>query len=560
LIDCTNVPGGSALPGTPCDDGDATTGNDVYGTDCTCAGQLIDCTNVPGGSALPGTPCDDGNPSTDNDVYGADCSCAGQLIDCTSEAGPDQTICGFTATMQAAGIGNWSGPANVTFTDASAAQTVVLAAQPGSYDLYWTVTVGSCIGIDTVTITFNAVGDASFAYAQSSYCHGDPSATPWVAQQGGGFTAFPSGLMIDSSSGTVDIGNSAPGTYQIAYAIGGTCPASENQSITIAADADASWSLPAALCSTGAALDLNTLVTGTPGGSWIGTGVSNGVFDPSGLSGAVQVTYSVSIGSCTSESAQSIMVLEPPVANAGPDVSACGLRASMSAVGANGSWSLPTGITPYNSLNTPAMEIGAAAYGTYALVWSVTNGTCSASDTALVSFIDPVPGLGVDAGEDQFLAVVDHTWLLGSATAGANLSWWVLSGSGSIEEPNDSSTAITGLGLGDNLIVLTASINPCASVSDTVLLHVDDLFIPEGYSPNGDGSNDRWEIRGIEAYPNSALQVFNRWGKLVFEADAYANEWDGRSRNGQALPDDTYFYVLNLSGQRTYNGPVIIKR
>jgi len=76
--DCLGVPGGTALPGTPCDDGDPNTTGDVYLADCSCAGApSLDCLGVPGGTALPGTPCDDGNPDTENDVYGQDCSCAG---------------------------------------------------------------------------------------------------------------------------------------------------------------------------------------------------------------------------------------------------------------------------------------------------------------------------------------------------------------------------------------------------------------------------------------------------------------------------------------------------
>jgi hypothetical protein len=86
------VPGGSATIGSACNDGNANTGNDVYGADCVCAGQLIDCLGVPGGSATVGSACDDGNANTGNDVYGADCVCAGQLIDCLGVPGGTATI------------------------------------------------------------------------------------------------------------------------------------------------------------------------------------------------------------------------------------------------------------------------------------------------------------------------------------------------------------------------------------------------------------------------------------------------------------------------------------
>ncbi|MEZ4739652.1 MAG: hypothetical protein R2818_09970 [Flavobacteriales bacterium] len=63
--------GGSALPGTPCDDGNASTGNDVYQSDCSCEGQVIDCTGVVGEWPYPAPACDDGNNNTINDTGAA---------------------------------------------------------------------------------------------------------------------------------------------------------------------------------------------------------------------------------------------------------------------------------------------------------------------------------------------------------------------------------------------------------------------------------------------------------------------------------------------------------
>ena len=82
LVDCQGTPGGSALPGTACNDGNANTGNDTWDANCNCVGQLVDCQGTPGGSALPGTACNDGNANTGNDAWDANCNCVGQLIDC----------------------------------------------------------------------------------------------------------------------------------------------------------------------------------------------------------------------------------------------------------------------------------------------------------------------------------------------------------------------------------------------------------------------------------------------------------------------------------------------
>ncbi|MBK9418403.1 MAG: T9SS type A sorting domain-containing protein [Flavobacteriales bacterium] len=79
LIDCEGVAGGSALPGTACDDGLATTGNDTWNNNCQCVGLLIDCEGVAGGTALPGTACNDNNPNTSNDTWNSNCQCVGVL-------------------------------------------------------------------------------------------------------------------------------------------------------------------------------------------------------------------------------------------------------------------------------------------------------------------------------------------------------------------------------------------------------------------------------------------------------------------------------------------------
>jgi gliding motility-associated-like protein len=80
------------------------------------------------------------------------------------------------------------------------------------------------------------------------------------------------------------------------------------------------------------------------------------------------------------------------------------------------------------------------------------------------------------------------------------------------------------------------------------------LLIPQGFSPNGDGRNDRFVILGLESYPNNDIQIFNRWGNTVFAAERYQNDWDGRSakglRVGSELPVGTYYYTLRLAPDR----------
>ena len=78
------------------------------------------------------------------------------------------------------------------------------------------------------------------------------------------------------------------------------------------------------------------------------------------------------------------------------------------------------------------------------------------------------------------------------------------------------------------------------------------LTIYNEFSPNGDGVNEFFVIDCIETFPNNKLEVYNRWGNIVYSQRAYRNDWDGTS-NGRAvlsesnkLPVGTYYYVIDL--------------
>ncbi len=68
------------------------------------------------------------------------------------------------------------------------------------------------------------------------------------------------------------------------------------------------------------------------------------------------------------------------------------------------------------------------------------------------------------------------------------------------------------------------------------------LFVPNLITPNGDGANDHFEIRGLP--DRSKLEIFNRSGKLVYSKDFYDNSWNGQETNGRSLPKGIYFYKL----------------
>ncbi|MDQ8003742.1 MAG: Ig-like domain-containing protein [Pedobacter sp.] len=88
-------------------------------------------------------------------------------------------------------------------------------------------------------------------------------------------------------------------------------------------------------------------------------------------------------------------------------------------------------------------------------------------------------------------------------------------------------------------------------------------FIPGGFSPNGDGANDKFVIEN-NGYKRLSLEVFNRWGNRVYISNNYQNDWDGRSntglRIGEDLPEGTYFYIVILDGNEKHVGHLTLKR
>ncbi len=102
-----------------------------------------------------------------------------------------------------------------------------------------------------------------------------------------------------------------------------------------------------------------------------------------------------------------------------------------------------------------------------------------------------------------------------------------------------------------------------ASSCDTALVFVTvectGLFIYNGFSPNEDGINDTFVIKGLDKFPGHYLRIFNRWGNLVFESDNYQNDWDGTWK-GIPLPDGVYFYLLDDGQGNRYSGYVQINR
>lgn len=85
------------------------------------------------------------------------------------------------------------------------------------------------------------------------------------------------------------------------------------------------------------------------------------------------------------------------------------------------------------------------------------------------------------------------------------------------------------------------------------------LFIATALTPNGDGSNDVWLIGGLEYFPESTVQVYNRWGQILFESRGYSVPWDGTHNGNKVAVADYYFIIDYKEGEEPIMGAVTVK-
>jgi len=108
--------------------------------------------------------------------------------------------------------------------------------------------------------------------------------------------------------------------------------------------------------------------------------------------------------------------------------------------------------------------------------------------------------------------------------------------------------------------VNVTSVDGCKADDNLFIKVVRDFIVPNTFTPNGDGINDLWKIENLSLYPDQHVQVFNRYGQVVFDSKNYTDAWDGTVK-GKPLPSGTYYYIIDLGGDRkTKKGYVTIVR
>jgi gliding motility-associated-like protein len=160
--------------------------------------------------------------------------------------------------------------------------------------------------------------------------------------------------------------------------------------------------------------------------------------------------------------------------------------------------------------------------------------------------ISPTPR--VDAGVDRSVLKGQSVRLSGSVT-GAGPFDYAWSPPLYLDNPAIPNPLVTPLADIGYSLKVTDRQSGCSG-SDSVKVSILEKFtVPNTFTPNGDGINDRWEIEYLDSYPGAVMEVYNTTGQLMFRSFGYPTPWDGTVK-GRKLPPGTYYYVIDPKNKR----------
>jgi hypothetical protein len=282
------------------------------------------------------------------------------------------------------------------------------ASTAGVYTVTYNFINGTCLNSTTATVVINTLPTASISYSGSPFC---ATGTASVLQSGqlGGTYSSTSGLSINATTGLIDLGASAAGTYTVMYNFtNAICPSSTSTTITIN-------TLPTALisyslspyCAVGTATVSQSGQTGGVFSSTAGLSInaSTGLIDlVTSTLGTYLVTYNFTNGTCLNSTTAIVTINALPTASisySGSPFCAVGTAMVNQSGQGGGVYSSTGGL----SINTSSglINLGASTPGTYTVNYDFTNGSCSSSATTTVT-INSLPTASISYSASAFCA------------------------------------------------------------------------------------------------------------------------------------------------------------
>lgn len=377
---------------------------------------------------------------------------------------------------------------------------------------------GGCSDTTTIAITVNPLPTIAVTSGNDTICSGS---TATMTASGANTWSWSSG----GTNASENVSPTATSTYTVTGTDANGCTSTGTFTVVVNALPTVSVSGNTTLCSG----DNTTLTAaGATSYSWSTSATGTSI----NVAPSATTTYSVTgtdVNGCQNTSTITVTVNPPPVAGITGNTSTCiGSPVTLTGSG-NGSYSWSSGGSSSSEIVTPS------ATTTYSLIVSV--GSCA--DTATFT-VTVNAGPTADAGADATIMSGSSATLSGSG--GTSYSWSPSTGLSctNCQSPEASPTVTTVY------IVTVTDANGCSS-TDSVTVYVDngcgrDVFVPNIFSPNGDGHNETVQVYG-GCWKYYSFTIYDRWGEIVFQSTDPAEEWNG-SYKGKELDPAVFVYIL----------------
>ncbi len=441
----------------------------------------------------------------------------------TVGAGQDQALCqGGTVTLSGSGATTYAWDNGVTngvaFTPAGTQTYTVTGTGPGG-----------CQNTDQVTVTVNPIPTVGAGQDQA-LCQGGT-----VTLSGSGATTYTWNNGVTNGVAFTPAGTQ---TYTVTGTGVGGCQNTDQVTVTVNPIPNVDAGVNQAVCAGGS---ITLSGSGATTYSW-NNGVTNGVsFIPAGTQ-----TYTVTgtgVGGCQNTDQVTVTVNPLPTIGAGVDQTICaGTQVTLSGTGGV-SYVWTNGVT-----NGSPFSPGLGSL-TYTVTGTDANG-CQNTDQVSVTVV-PVPIADINsAGPLSGYPGLSVTFT-NASQFGTSYGWDYDNGLTATTTDVATNGQSTFNSPGTYVVILTASNGICqdADQIDVVIIPFEPLIIhvPNVFTPNGDGSNDSFQI-DVENGVSIQVVIVNRWGNFVAELTDFTQKWDGTSK-GKEMDDGVYFFKYSILGK-----------
>lgn len=422
-------------------------------------------------------------------------------------------------------------------------------ASGGTYQVKLRViTAEGCYGDVTKPLTFSGIPAASYT-GPTTGCVNQPvtfnnsstvasgTITQWNWNFGDGSAP------VNATNGNPQTHTyTGPGNFNVSLTVvtsTGCTSTAFIREITINPLPTVSFGTQAGVCNTTPSF---TLTGGTPAtvagvgtGVYSGPGVTAGVFNPATAGVATHTltyTYTTQAG-CVGSATQTIAVAQAATLSINAVQPLC-VNGDAVTLTPN----VAGGVFAGNGITGSSFNPATAGVGTHTISYSIPSNACTIP-ASLQIVVNPAP-TDVNAGTNQRVIFGNSVILNGSSSTATLFQW----------TPPDrlsSPSVLTPLAspLQSTTYTLQGTNSFGCSAKDDVFVEVIRPCVDpaKAFTPNGDGYNDLWNVYNGDCVVRITVDVYNRWGGMVFHSDNYSNNWDGTYKHNP-LPDATYYYIL----------------